>query len=72
LRSVLSENSTVTRLRPKVEVDEIEATPETRGDRALDDGRQFAVDRFGRGAGKPVVTVITGRSTSGSSRISAP
>ena len=40
----------VTRLRPKDEVDEIDLTPETRADRALDHVGQFAVDGFGGGA----------------------
>ena len=43
-------NSTVTRLRPNDEVDEIDLTPETRDDRALDHRGQLAVDGLGGGA----------------------
>ena len=49
-RSTPSLNSTVTRLRPKDELDEIDLTPETRDTAPSMHGGQLAVDGFGRGA----------------------
>ena len=71
-RSTPSLNSTVTRLRPKDEVEEIDLTPVTR-DTAPSSTSVSSRSMVSAAAPvKSAVTVMTGRSTSGSSRISTP
>ncbi len=72
LRSVLSENSSVTRLDPKDEVDEIDFRPATRATAPSTTVVSCWSMVWGDAPSKLVRTVITGRSTSGSSRTSMP
>lgn len=71
-RSTSSLNSMVTRLLPKEEVDEIDLTPETRATAPSIVSVSSRSTVSAAAPSKVVLTVMTGRSTSGSSRISTP
>ena len=70
--STLSLNSSVTRDRPKRELDEIDRTPDTRPTAPSIRPVSSWSTVSGEAPSNRVVTVTTGRSTLGSSRISAP
>ena len=72
LRSVESENSRVTRLDPKDEVDDMDFKPATRATAPSTTVVSCWSIVCGEAPSKVVRTVITGRSTSGSSRTSIP
>jgi hypothetical protein len=70
--SASSANSSVTRLRPKRELDEIDRTPATRPTAPSIRLVTSWSTVSGEAPGKSVVTEMTGRSTFGSSRTSTP